>query len=311
MTTKKVLYYESNLSKGCNYYKEFRNNIAKYCELKIVTGNIKNEILEFGPEIIIIGFSVTDTGEKKPDLDISNIKIPIYIFLNKEYSMLKEKLEWIKNINPPPKKVFTVHHDYKKYQEITGINFYRIMWSADEFIFKKYSDTYKYDFFFSGVIRKEQTDNLRNKIYDNLNLLESKGFKLLVNARFYVNNKYLNNGSRVIFSNNEYAVNINDSKICLSTTGPADLVGTRYFEIMASNKAMIICNRMPKNIYEDILIDKFNCVMFDNEHDFITKCIFYLENENERKKIVDNAYKYFIKNHTWDIKINQLLKHIL
>ena len=55
------------------------------------------------------------------------------------------------------------------------------------------------------------------------------------------------------------------------TTGPADLVGTRYFEVSASNKSLIMCNRMSEQVYDKIMIDKFNCVMFDDEHDFIEK----------------------------------------
>ena len=99
------------------------------------------------------------------------------------------------------------------------------------------------------------------------------------------------------FNLEEYARNIPNSKIVLTTTGPADLVGTRYFEIMASNKALILCNRMDKLIYEDIVIDKFNCIMFQYEFDFIEKCKYYLENEEERSKIVNQAYKYFLERH--------------
>ena len=31
----------------------------------------------------------------------------------------------------------------------------------------------------------------------------------------------------------------------LSTTGPADLVGTRYFEVMSTGTTLCLCNRMP------------------------------------------------------------------
>ena len=41
-------------------------------------------------------------------------------------------------------------------------------------------------------------------------------------------------------SQDTYAKHLNNSKIVVTTTGPADLVGTRFFEIMATNKALIM-----------------------------------------------------------------------
>ena len=79
---------------------------------------------------------------------------------------------------------------------------------------------------------------------------------------------------------------------------------------MASNKALILCNRMSIEIYEDIVIDGFNCVMFNDENDFVIKCKYYLENEKERIKIVRNAYKYFIEKQTWTHKLDHLLNNL-
>ena len=104
-----------------------------------------------------------------------------------------------------------------------------------------------------------------------------------------------------------YAKLINDSKIVLSTTGPGDLVGTRYFEIMASNKALILCNKMPDNIYDKYLRDGFNCVMFTDMTNFKEKFKYYLENEEERIKIVEQAYHYFQNNLKWDHSVKRLI----
>lgn len=306
MEKKKILYYETQLKASCNYYDEIRQYLKKVSEFKEICSNIQEEILSFKPDLLIIGFTATNIGEDGIKVNLDNINVPLYIILNKEYQDLDKKLNWIKSINPSPKKVFTVHHDFKKYMEYTNIPTHRIMWSANENIFKKYDDIYKYDLFFSGVIRPEQTDNMRGKIYNKLDKLNK--YKLLINASFYQNNKFLKKSKN--FSNEEYAMNINHSKIVLTTTGPADLVGTRYFELMASNKALILCNRMPENIYDDIVIDKFNCIMFDDENDFVEKCKYYLNNEEERIKIVNQAYKYFLEKHTWDHKVNNLIENL-
>ena len=43
------------------------------------------------------------------------------------------------------------------------------------------------------------------------------------------------------------------------------------------------------DVYEDILIDGYNCAMFSDEDEFFEKANYYLENEDERMKIVNNA----------------------
>ena len=172
-------------------------------------------------------------------------------------------------------------------------------------IFKTYDNNYKYDLFFSGVIREEQTGDLRNRIYNNIDKLSD--YNLLLKVAFFKNNKLT--GKLYTFDNVEYAKTINHSKICLVTTGPADLVGTRYFEIAASNKSLILCNRMSEKIYDNIAIDKFNCVMFDDENDFIEKFKYYIENEKERLNIVNNAYKHFVENLNWDCQIKKLINN--
>lgn len=305
----KILYIEST-GKVCNYYSDMILYLSKISVLKHIPFEKKmiiTQIKEFNPDVIILGFKVMDSGNNGPSIKLNlDTKIPIYVILNKEYAGLQNKLNWIKDINPGVKKVFSVHHDVLKYQEYCNIPFTRIMWSAESSIFKKYDNEYKHDFFFSGVIRKEQTGNLREKIHSKLDALSK--YNLLVRAAFYRNNKL--SGKIYTFKNNEYAKTINHSKIVLTTTGPADLVGTRYFEIMASNKALILCNRMPEEVYGDVVIDKMNCVMFDDENDFVEKCKYYLEHEEERMKIVTKAYEYFLERHTWDHKVKHLISNL-
>ena len=301
----KILYIDNK--KTCNYYQDTIKKKKKYNELKICSPYsflASKENKNFNADIIIIGYSVTNEKQIN-NLNINNdLNLPLYIILNKEYDRIDEKLKWIKKMNP--KKCFSVHHDIELFEEKTKIPFIRIMWSADHNIFKKYDDLYKYDLFFSGVIREEQTGNLRNKIYNIINQLES--YNLLLRVAFFKNDKL--QGKLYPFENLEYANRINHSKICLVTTGPADLVGTRYFEVAASNKSLILCNRMSEKIYKNFAIDKFNCVMFDDENDFIQKFKYYIENEEERLNIVNNAYNHFINNLSWDYQIKYLINNL-
>ena len=46
--------------------------------------------------------------------------------------------------------------------------------------------------------------------------------------------------------------------------------------------------------------------MFSNEDEFFGKAIYYLENENSRMKIVNNAYEHFVTTQSWKIRANQI-----
>lgn len=304
----KILYSDTKNKCSCKYYTDIIKYLSKYHEVKLIIGTYPNLLKmvtesNFIPDIIILGFTYLDCGDKTTPNNIdNNVDVPCYVMLNKEYTILDKKLNWIKNIKP--KKAFTVHHNFKKFQEITSIPFTKIMWSADYDFFKDYKEDYKYDFFFSGVIRKEQTKNWRNIIYNNLDKL--KNYKLKINARFQ-ENRYRGH----VFDDSEYPKLIACSKICLTTTGPADLVGTRYFEIMATNRSLIICNKMENpDIYGSMFIDGINCVMFSNIEEFISKVKYYLENEDKRLDIVNNAYKCFLEKESWDHKVRDLIENL-
>ena len=319
--TMNILFLDVNQTQSyCNYYYDVvkylakknnvkhmklnfrRNGIYKISQitntLEKFNQNLKNQTNQTNQkqkqqdlDYIILGY--TFFSNQLPNL-ITDTQIPIIVILNKEYTELKTKLDWIKSLKPnQPKKILSVHHLTNIYQEYTKIQTYRIMWSADEEIFKDYKEPYEYDVYFSGVIRKEQTDNYRNKIFRNLQYLHKKypDIKFKINARFQENNY-----QGKIFSTEEYAKNLARSKICITTTGPADLVGTRYFEIMATNRALIFCNDLnTKNseIYENMFIDTRNCIMFKSIEDFNKKLLYYLEHENERMKIVNQAFNDF------------------
>ena len=108
-----------------------------------------------------------------------------------------------------------------------------------------------------------------------------------------------------------FSTDLSSSKICFITTGPADLVGTRYFEVMSGNRSLILCNRMNEKVYENILIDGYNCVMFSDENEFFEKATYYLENEDERMGIVNKAHEHFIETQTWNvnaIKIKSIIE---
>ncbi len=287
----------------CSYYGEIYYSLKEILDITIIH-KIPKKISELGQnwDAILLGFGHTDSSDKNLPIINQDTNIPLFPILNKEYTGLDNKLEWIKSMKA--KAAFTVHHDYEKFAKITGLPFHRIMWSANANLFKDYDTKYKFDLFFSGVTRPEQTGNLREKILSNLDKLSK--YKLSINAR-----SQKNNYKGKVFSPKDYAKKLACSKICLVTTGPADLVGTRFFEVMAGNKSLILCNYMDNKVYGDMLIDNYNCVMFHNKDDFFDKAIYYLEHEEERLKIINNAYKNFQNNLTWEVSSKNIKKIIL
>ena len=95
----------------------------------------------------------------------------------------------------------------------------------------------------------------------------------------------------------------------LATTGPNNDISPRYFEVMLS-KTLLLCNSMPYE-YEDVFKDGENCVMFDNDLSNLSQKIdYYLNNEQERNRIIDNAFKMVTGGYTWEHMADKLLAQI-
>ena len=286
----------------CSYYGETYYALKEVLDIEYKQAN-PSTVSEIGSaDYIILGYGLTDCGYGSPSYIRNDTNIPVFPIINKEYASLSQKLDWVKNMKATA--AFSVHHDIDSYSKYTGIPFHRIMWSANQKQFRDYGGDYKHDLFFSGVVRKEQTGNLRERVLSQLDRLSD--YKLFINARTKDTNF-----SGKMFSDEDYARCLSDSKICFITTGPADLVGTRYFEVMASNRSLIICNRMSQKVYGDMLIDGYNCVMFSTVDEFYDQSQYYLNNEDDRMKIVNKAHEHFIETQTWNanaIKIKIIIE---
>tara|TARA_R110001583_G_scaffold18383_37_gene73188 strand:- start:34 stop:969 length:936 start_codon:yes stop_codon:yes gene_type:complete len=291
----KVLYFERQHGNSFSYYNEMKSALSRNCTLYqyshwVPSGGPSVDIQEVlsrcpeKPDLICFGFGWTDCSENKPK-HVSGLKecgIPVGIILNKEYAGLDKKLEWIKEINPIV--AFTVHHDYKLYEEKTGVPFYQLPFAVNTDVFKDYNIEYTNDFGFSGVIRPEQTADWRTKIYEKSQQWHDIDF-------FFTPHRH--------DSLEDYAKRINATKIWLSTTGPADLVGTRYYEVMASKTTLLVCNRMDM-VYDNLLEDGKHCVMFDSLEELEKKIRYYLNNDAARNEVIENAYNLVVEKHTWD-----------
>ena len=288
----------------CSYYSEIFHALKDIFDLdpncSIDHKNfIPRKTSEFGDyDVVFLGFGHTDCSDGKPASLERDSNHKLFPILNKEYTGLKNKLDWIREMRATA--ALSVHHDVDKFMSQTSIPFYRIMWSANRNQFKNYGGDYAHELFFSRVTRPEQSETRRERV-----LLELDGLNgdlgNFINAR-----SHRNNYAGTMFSDDEYARHLSNSKLCLVTTGPADLVGTRYFEIFSANRSLILCNRMNEKVYDDMMIDGVNCVMFSTVDEFYDKANYYLKNEEERMEIVNNAYNIFNKRLTCDTRAYEI-----
>ena len=282
----------------CSYYSEIFHALKGEFDIEF-KNFIPRKTSEFGDyDIVFLGFGHTDCSDGKPTSLERDSNHKLFPILNKEYTGLKNKLDWIREMRATA--ALTVHHDVDKFMSQTSIPFYRIMWSANRNQFKDYGGDYQHDLFFSGVTRPEQSENLRERVLLELDRLNGD-LGNFINAR-----SHRNNYAGTMFTDDEYARHLSNSKLCLVTTGPADLVGTRYFEIFAANRSLILCNRMDEKVYDDMMIDGVNCAMFSTVDEFYDKANHFLKNEEERMKIVNNAYNIFNARLTWDTRAYEI-----
>ena len=234
-----------------------------------------------------------------PSINVANLGIPSVMVLNKEYKKLDRKLRFIQDNNI--RLVFTAHHNYSQWQEQINVPFIYFPFAVDPGLFKDYAEMKRYALGFSGSLHKQWTD-VRVRIKDHL------FFRWPIKSpRYWRFRLFWSEGRRLPgfrFPRNEnYARLINRSKMWLATPSAVDLVGTRFYEVMAT-KTLLFCSRSAA--YDGLFEEKTHCVMFDPDlSDFDDKLFYYMNHEDDRQEIVERAYDHVLENHTWARRIEQ------
>jgi hypothetical protein len=111
----------------------------------------------------------------------------------------------------------------------------------------------------------------------------------------------------------EYAAQLARAKMWISTTGPDHIVGTRYFEVLASGTTLLMCNRPAAGAraYEGLFADGEHVVVFDTVDDLRDKILRYLRDEPARRRIVAAAAERVRRLHSWDARARFLTKAVL
>jgi len=294
----RILYFERKQNEL--YYREFLNALKGKSD--VILNNPSG-----GPvDAIVYGYgwvcdeNLNNSLSAAPDTHGAALKV---LILNKEYKNLDKKLEFIRKNDID--LVFTPHHDYKKWEKETDATFYKLPFAANPTVFKDWGEEKKYDLGFTGNlfnspiyksgIMGPEFNNVRERIAQELSSDKYADVSMYLNGNSYVHG-------------DDYGKLINSSKIWLCTPSAIQLVGTRFYDIMGSC-SLLLCKE--SDVYEGLFEADKHCVTFkDDLSDFSEKILYYIENDEHRNEIITNANEHFMKNHTWESRVDFFLEKI-
>ena len=281
----------------------------------------------FKVDCIILGHSwLNDKDEGKvdphPQLKLLNTDTPKVAILNKEYTNLEAKLAYIRvnNFNFG----LTHHHDIKKYNESTNIefNFWPFAFSSEKFSANAKEKIF--DIGFSGVLQNlnknaEQSDirfGIMNLFYHTLYDVPLKRKKALNHVKIFWNSIPRNKLGRLLskilvkhqfLDSQSYVKTLSQTKIYINTLSPMGLISPRFFESMAS-RALVLCEE--SSLYSNIF-PKGTYITFKSDlSDFEEIVDALLTDKIKKDSIVDAAYKFVYDDHTWEKRVSSLLNLI-
>tara|TARA_A100000172_G_scaffold16038_2_gene8582 strand:- start:12040 stop:12984 length:945 start_codon:yes stop_codon:yes gene_type:complete len=307
----KILYVDPVVQTGTSsnykYYDGVYDQLARDHSVMLHRGvphNIEHLITQsnFSPDVIIFGlgwFNHKYFGR------LSGMSIPSICVLFKPQNELKEKLNFCK-INKID-QILTPVPGTKKIEKVTGIKTKLFPYGFDQSVFFDRKMEKEYDIGFSGALHENKhyptgafpVENIRTKIGDIL----TKNDKIKV--------FWSSSDSRParIPSYEEYSKTINKSKIWIATQAAFGDITPRYYEVAATG-TLLFCQKIPSE-YRDIFKDGVNCVEFSNDlTDFNDKLSFYLNNDKDRRTIVENAKTFFHDNCRWSHRADELVATI-
>ena len=223
-------------------------------------------------------------------------------FLNKEYLELSNKLSFIAELRPDV--VFTHHHNLTEFM-ITApeVTFARIPFATNIHEFNTYANASSSDIPYSYDVSTSGSTNMINSldyrswyVHQGIAFFQSRG----INATLFGWTDSLEN----------YRSNMIRTKMWFSTASMGDLVGVRAFEVMATNRTLLLFNRHPDRRMTRGLIDDDVAVLFSSIDELLEKVTYYNSHESERLRIVHHAYRRATELHDWSNRADLMMSYL-
>lgn len=289
------------------YYGDLLRALKQQANVYLFEGHPQNVMpvinqIEDDIDCIIFGlgfFAQSDPSRFTKIAGLEDSEITTVCMLHKPQTMLQEKLDFCRANN-----VDILLDYFHNSGEKAAKHSMRSWFTATPEHYHPREVEIKYDIGFSGALHGNgkidgPTRDLRPRIGEIINS-DSKY------------NVFWNSGNTLqyrIHSIEEYASKMNECKIWLATTGPVGDISPRYFEV-ALSKTLLFCNDMP-DVNNPVFVDGETCVTFKNDlSDFQEKLDYYLNNDSEREKIINNAYDLVYNNYTWKHMAENLITAI-
>lgn len=327
------------------YYRDFKDALEKHPNVHTCEGSFVK--CKSSTALILAHGSTTKAKIFKADhdgvmraLNTNQLKntTKLIIFLNKEYVEWEEKLSLITNLARAfPKTVILTHSPMaREWSKEYKLHFVFVPFAVKFTDFDLHEKLVpfgkrKHDLYFSGdlnpekyVLRKEIVEAFPEMSkqgidiqYDGTGIHASPDFSSVFGFSLESDeNDFVPEGSYKNF--------ILDSKMVFSTIGMGpgsptgsrrllNLIGTRYFEIMASGTTLLLCERASDSTYAQLGIkEDVNAVMFSNVGEFIDKVQYYRDSKHAEAamKIISSARDLVRSNHTWDHRAQQVVDEL-
>lgn len=337
----KVLFLTKNMNsyKRAMYQRDLMEALAEKAEVDFYGPGFDNfdgnkrlvEAINFDKwayDCVIVGHAWLKDGEGKgidpfPALMLDECPVKKIVILNKEYTNLEGKLEWIRKMDFA--RGFSHHHDIDAYQSATNVPFTFIPFAVneDKFLARGW-DSKKYDFSFSGILQNmsEKSDQSDTRVRVMKEIFHCIGDLPVIKKRKYSGLRFFWNsiprgevqqkiarriGAHTFLKDHDYVEMQGKSKAYLNTLSPYNLVSPRFFENMAS-KTLVICE---ESEHIDRIFPSDCYVGFDGTmHDFREKLNYYLGSKDEWDRIVDRAHYCVLNSHTWRKRADEIIKAI-
>ena len=217
--------------------------------------------------------------------------------------------------------------DYKKYEEKTNLKFIFFPYAISNDFLLSEDHKKKYDLFFSGLIQNQYFSKLtkmkskrleiQKKLFYNIFELpifrKTQNFKGKVFWNSYTGVQLKDLILKVLkkykrLSKAGYIKKLHESKVVLNTLSPANLIGPRFYETMASKA---ICLAESSEIINKVFIPMEHYVPINNFDEFFDKLDFCLSDSSKIVYIRNNAFSYVRSKHTYDIRAEKIISLIL